>query len=90
MNDKTNNVGGLLDTNGMIDSLIADCNDLVKQVVSGNYLVFCAKVVEAVQKLTKLKEGVANEKNLLQSEIAELKRFNADLSNLVCSAEKGE
>ena len=54
---QVNDGGGLLDNTGMIDSLISDNNLLVKLIVSGNYIGFCAKAVEIVQKLKALKTG---------------------------------
>ena len=89
MSEKVNE-SGLYDNNGLIDSLITDCNETVKQVVSGNYVLFCAKVVEMVQKLSKLKEGISENTQYLKKEIADLKKLNEDLSDLVNSAEKGE
>lgn len=90
MSEKVNDGGGLFDSIGLIDSLIADCNETVKQVVSGNYLLFCARVVEMVQKLTQLKDGVSNDTKYLKKEISDLKKLNEDLSDLANSAEKGE
>jgi hypothetical protein len=89
MSEKANE-NGLYDNNGLIDSLITDCNETVKQVVSGNYVLFCAKVVEMVQKLSKLKEGISENTQYLKKEIADLKKLNEDLSDLVNSTEKGE
>lgn len=56
-----NNGGGLYDNVGLIDTLILDCNLLPKALMIGNYVQFCSKIMEMVQKLSKLKEGVQND-----------------------------
>ena len=77
---KVNDGGGLYDTPGMIDSIIVDCNDLVKRLLEGNYIGFCSKSVEMVQKLTRLKEGVKAERESKDAIIEDLKRLNNDLA----------
>lgn len=45
----------------LIDSLIVDCNDLAKNIISGNGLAVCTLIVQMVQKLANLKKGVKND-----------------------------
>lgn len=52
---------GLLDNEGLIDSLIVDTNDLVKHLTSGQYVAFCQRIVHMTQKLANLKKGLAND-----------------------------
>ena len=58
---KVNDGGGLLNSIGLIDSLIMDCNDSVKTLVGGNYIAFCNKMCDMVRKLDLLKNGVKDD-----------------------------
>ena len=78
---KVNDGKGLFDSVGLIDTLIVDCNTLVKNIFSGNCVAFCAKVVEIVQKLNNLKTGVSSEMESMQKNIDDLKRFIDDVNN---------
>ena len=89
VSEKANNNDGIFDSVELIDTLIVDCNDVVKQVVSGNYVLFCMKIVEMVQKLSRLKDGVSNDTQYLKQEIFELKKANDDLYKIINSTEKG-
>lgn len=71
-----NDGGGLYDNAGLCDTLIADCNNLVKQAMSGQYLQFCNTVVGMVQKLGNLKSGIKNDLASKDATIEELKRMN--------------
>ena len=55
------NASGILNTENMFDSLIVDCDGLVKLLFDGQRVAFCLKVVEMVQKLSALKDGVISE-----------------------------
>lgn len=76
---EVNNGGGLYDNEGLCDTLISDCNNLVKQVCSGQYIQFCNTVVQMVQKLANLKGGIKADLASKDKIIEELKRINADL-----------
>ena len=76
---KINNGGGLYDNEGLCDTLISDCNSLVKHVCSGQYILFCNTVVQMVQKLANLKGGIKADLASKNKTIEELKRINADL-----------
>lgn len=71
-----NDGGGLYDNAGLCDTLIVDCNNLVKQAVSGNYLACCNTVVQMVRKLGNLKQGIKNDLASKDKIIEELKRMN--------------
>lgn len=58
---KVNDGSGLYDNAGLIDTLITDCNNLVKALASGQYILFCKTVLAMVQKLGNLKEGYLSE-----------------------------
>ena len=69
---KVNDGGGLMDSCGMIDSLILDCNNSVKALVEGNYISFCNKMSEMVKKMALLKDGVKKDIQTRDQHIKEL------------------
>lgn len=85
---KINDGNGLMDNLGMIDSLILDCNELPKTLIDGQYVLFCSKVVEMVQKLSQLKNGVKNDTESLMKQISELTEYSNDLANQLFQKEK--
>lgn len=64
---------GLYDNEGLCDSLIMDCNNLVKILLSGNYVQFCNAIVQMVKKLVNLKEGIKKDMDSKNSVIESLK-----------------
>ena len=70
-----NDGGGLLDSPGMINSLIVDCNNLPALLVQGKYVGFCSQIVQMVQKLGLLREGVEKDMAFLQKRITELEEI---------------
>lgn len=77
---KVNDGGGLFDTQGFIDSLIVDCNALPNDLINGQNLRFCGRLYEMGQKLKALKEGVKNDVEGLQREVADLRRLLNDIN----------
>lgn len=71
-----NDGGGLYDNAGLCDTLIVDCNNLVKQAMTGQYIACCNTVVQMVRKLGNLKDGIKNDLASKDSIIEELKRMN--------------
>ena len=69
---KVNDGKGLFDSNGLIDTLIVDCNELPKKLASGEYVGFCGLIVEMVQKLALLKNGITKDRESLQDQVKEL------------------
>ena len=67
-----NDGGGLYDNIGLIDTLIVDCNDLPRLLMTGHYVGFCTKIVEIVQKLSLLREGVQHDISDRDEQIKEL------------------
>lgn len=76
---KINDGNGLYDNEGLCDTLINDCNNLIKLLISGQYLAFSVSIVEMVQKITNLKSGIRADTDALKSKIEELKRMNDSL-----------
>lgn len=76
---KVNDGKGLFDSNGLIDTLIVDCNELPKKLASGEYVGFCGLIVEMVQKLALLKNGITKDRESLQDQVKELIRLRDEL-----------
>lgn len=57
---------GLYDTAGMFDSLIVDCDNLLKLLFDGQRVAFCADLLQMIQKISALKKGVLEEMNELR------------------------
>lgn len=74
-----NDGGGLFDNLGLIDSLILDCNEAAKFLVTGNYIAWCNHVVNMVQKLSNLKTGIKAEMDSKDEQINQLRKFSNDL-----------
>lgn len=87
---KVNDGGGLYDSVGLIDSLIIDCNDLPKKLMEGQYIHFCAKLCEMVQKLDRLKGGVKADMDAKDILIKELRSINDTMAADISSLMRGE
>lgn len=74
-----NDGGGLFDSEGLCDTLVNDINNLVKQAVSGNYLLFCDTVVQMTQKVVELKKGIKADLDSKNRVIEHLKEINTNL-----------
>ena len=68
-----NDGGGLFDSDGLIDTLIVDCNELPKTLCCGEYVRFCNTIVQMVQKLALLRNGIKADADSLRKQIEELK-----------------
>lgn len=87
---KVNDGGGLLDEEGLIDSLIIDCNNAVKAVASGEYIGWCGISVQMVQKLSALKKGITADIKSRDKQIEELKKINDELRQRIIGYQKEE
>lgn len=76
---KVNNGRGLMDNEGLCDSLANDLNNLVRHMASGNYIQFCTTVTAMGQKLVNLKKGIADDMNAMKHKVEELKNMNDSL-----------
>lgn len=63
---------GLLDNIGLINSLIEDCDSLILYLLTGQRILFCSQIVQMVQKLGRLREGVKNDLEDRDRQIKEL------------------
>lgn len=77
--DNKNN--GLLDNVGLIETLIVDCERVMKALVSGEYMRFSALMVGMVQKLNNLHDGVKNDMESLKKQVEDLQRFVDDIND---------
>lgn len=78
---KTNDGKGFLDNEGLCDSIINDLNNLIKQVMNGQYIVFCSVVTQMAQKVLNLKAGIKHDTDALKSNIEDLKNLNNELND---------
>lgn len=72
---KVNDGKGLLDNVGLINSLIEDCDNLAACLFSGQRILFCGQLVQMVQKLGNLREGVKNDLADKDRQIKELQEM---------------
>ena len=79
-NIKVNDGGGLYDNIGLIDTLIVDCNELLRAAFSGQYVRFSSIIVGMTQKLANLKNGVSNDMDALKKQLDDLRRFVDDIN----------
>ena len=84
------NEDGLMDSIGMIDSLILDCNELPKLQMTGQFVLYCARIVEMVKKLGMLKDGVKHDTEALQKQVEDLSKSGEEMANKLFQYEKGE
>ena len=78
--DLTVNDGkGLMDNEGLCDSLLLDLNNLPMVLMTGQYIQFCAKVSSMAARLANLKKGIADDMQSMRDKLEEMKRINDDL-----------
>lgn len=80
---KVNNGKGLYDNEGLIDTLLIDTNNLLKHLINGQTIAFCDLVHSIAVRLNNLKQGIRNENEAKDKEIAELRRVNDELAEKV-------
>lgn len=80
MSDLNVNDGkGLYDSEGMFDLLVSDLNNLVKDLMNGQNVLFCNRVSGMAQKLVNLKSGIKNDMDAMRKKVEELKAANDSL-----------
>ena len=70
---------GLMDNEGLCDSLLLDLNNLPKVLMTGQYIQFCAMIASMAQRLANLKKGINADMQSMKDKVEELKRMNDDL-----------
>ena len=81
---------GLMDNLELIDSLIEEVNFSIGELMSGERVIWCGRMVSIVQKLNNLKKGVENDIGDLRRQIEELTEMNNELSSKVYTSEARE
>ena len=76
---KYNNGNGIFDNVGICDKGIELCNDALKELFSGQYLLFVNRVEQIAQLFNNLKSGIQSDMASLAEKIEELKRMNESL-----------
>lgn len=74
------NNDGIYDYDGLLDTLLSDCNGLMRNMADGQYIQFCNRLVGMAQKIQQLKEGVKNDLDAKDRQIMELKKVSDDLA----------
>ena len=78
-NVTVNDGNGLYDNDGLLESLINDCNNIVKDMASGNYVGFCGVIVQMIQKITNLRRSIKRDLEAKDEQIEEIKAMNNSL-----------
>lgn len=74
----------MLTNEEMIDSMIIDCNNAVKELTHGQYLAWCATMANMVNKLASLKKSISNDLRNREEVIEQLKNELRDCGRTVC------
>lgn len=79
--DLTVNDGkGLLDNEGLCESLIADLNELIRNMAAGQYIRMSIVTAQMYQKLNNLQQGIVNDRNSLKEQLEEMRKLNNELA----------
>ena len=68
-----------MDNSELINTLINDCNEVIRKCMSGQYIAFCKSMVEMVQKLAVLKQNYEKELKSRDESINNLKNMLKNL-----------
>lgn len=71
---------GLFSHAELIDTLMQDCEKIMKSLVSGKYLDFAMILIQMLQKLTNLKGGIEDDLQSMKNKIDELKKVNDEMN----------
>ena len=74
---------GLYDNDGILETVIMDCNNAIKSLTEGNYISFCNIMVQIVRKISNVRDGIKAEDERKQRQIEELKAINNRLQEQV-------
>lgn len=79
MNPDINDGRGFYDNVGLCDTIIKDLNNLVRSLVTGQYLQFSGGISSIAQRVVNLKKGIQSDIDDKNAIIEELKEENARL-----------
>ena len=74
---------GLFDNEGLTETLIADLNNLIRALLSQQYIICFNIVVQMCQKITNLQKGIRADTDDLKNQLEDMKRLNAELANRI-------
>lgn len=74
---------GLFDNEGLTETLIADLNNLIRALLSQQYIICFDIVVQMCQKITNLQKGIRADTDDLKYQVADLKRLNTELMDKI-------
>lgn len=66
-------MNGLLTNTELIDAIVSDCNNAIKAIVSGQYVLWCGYMAGITKKLSNLKSGITNDMKNREETIETLK-----------------
>ena len=78
-NTKINDGNGIWDNEGVCDVGVNLCNDALKDIITGQYLLFTDKIGQIAQIFINLKQGIASDKAAMRKKVDELKTMNDSL-----------
>ena len=70
---------GIYDNEGIAETLIDDLNNLLKALISQQYIFCIDIVVQMSQKIDKLRKGINADMNDLKYQLEDMKRLNNEL-----------
>lgn len=77
---------GLMTNTELIDSIIEDVNNSIRQLVSGNYVAWSSLNVHMIQKLGNLKNGVVsdlkNREDTIEALKSQLREAGVDVQDI--------
>lgn len=74
---------GLFDNEGLTETLITDLNNLIRALLSQQYIICFDIVVQMCQKITNLQKGIRTDTDDLKYQVADLKRLNTELMDKI-------
>ena len=77
---RINDGKGLYDSDGLIDTLIFDLNNLTKALVSGEFVQYSGLIFQMYQKMKRLKNGIVTDREKLEEQIEDLRNLNNELA----------
>lgn len=81
---------GIYDSDGLIDTIIADCNNLGKHMMDGQFIQFCNTIVGMTQKLVQLKAGIRADRESRDRTINEMRQCNDELARQMTGLPVGD
>ena len=75
-----NDGNGLMDNEGLCDSLLMDINRMQKLLIDNQFIAFCDLIAKMGQKISNLKKGIRADLEAKDEQIRDLQRLNNELA----------